>query len=82
MIHEHKIAVRKIFPGKLAKQVQSQFSQFKQTDMTAYTFEKEKSDFKSAKTDLSVFNLDGKLVLYGRDFGDRTFFWQPLPVAF
>jgi hypothetical protein len=81
MSEHHKIAERRIFPAKLGKQVRSQFSQFTRTDMSAYTFEKVRSDFKTAKTDLSVFDLDGKLVLLGRDFGDRTFFWQPLPVA-
>jgi len=81
MIREHEVAERKIFPTKLGKQVRSQFSQFTRTDMSAYTFEKTKSDFKTAKTDLSVFDLEGKLVLLGRDFGDRIFFWQPLPTA-
>lgn len=81
MIEEHSTVERKIFPAKLGKQVQSQFSHFTRTDMSAYTFEKVKSDFKSAKTDLSVFDLEGKLVLLGRDFGDRIFFWQPLPSA-
>ena len=81
MIEEHKIANRKILPTKLAKQVQSQFSLFTRTDMSAYTFETVRSGFKTAKKDLSVFDAEGKVVLLGRDFGDRTFFWQPLPVA-
>jgi hypothetical protein len=81
MMKEHKIGDRKTFPAKLGKQVRSQFSQFTRTDMSAYTFEKVKSGFKTAKTDLSVFDVEGKLVLLGRDFGDRTFFWQPLPLA-
>jgi hypothetical protein len=81
MSQEHKNAVRKSFPSKFARQVQSQFTQFTRTDMTAYTFERTKSEFKSAKTDLSVFNTDGKLVLLGREFGNRIFFWQPLPVG-
>jgi hypothetical protein len=68
---------RQTFPGKLAKQVQSQFTQFAHTDMTAFTYEHHKSDFYTAKNDLTVYNPEGKLVLYGRDFGDRTFFWQP-----
>ena len=69
--------MRQTFPVKLAKQVQSQFTQFSHTDMTAFTIEKAKSDFYGAKTDLTVYNSEGKLVLSGRDFGDRTFFWQP-----
>jgi hypothetical protein len=45
--------------------------------MTAFTFDKKKSDFYGAKNDLTIFNPEGKLVLAGRDFGDRIFFWQP-----
>jgi hypothetical protein len=81
MKEQHQTAERKIFPAKLGKQVRAQFTQFTRTDMSAYTFEKVKSDFKTAKNDLSVFDLEGALVLLGRDFGDRIFFWQPLPVA-
>ena len=77
MTQHDSTATRQTFPVKLAKQIQSQFTQFAHTDMTAFTFEKSKSDFYGAKTDLAVFNPEGKLVINGRDFGDRTFFWQP-----
>ena len=79
VIQEHEISGRKTFPAKLGKQVRSQFTHFASTDMSAYTFEIVKSHFKTAKKDLSVFDLEGKVVLLGRDFGDRIFFWQPLP---
>jgi hypothetical protein len=49
--------------------------------LSAYTIERVKSGFKTAKTDLSVLDAEGKLALLGRDFGDRTFFWLPLPLA-
>jgi hypothetical protein len=68
---------RETFPTKLAAQVKSQFSHFSRSDLTAFTYEKTKSDFYGAKTDLTIYNEDGKHVLTGRDFGDRTFFWQP-----
>lgn len=68
---------RETFPAKLAAQVQSQFSHFSRTDMSTFTVERTKSDFYGAKTDLTIYNGDGKHVLTGRDFGDRTFFWQP-----
>ena len=68
---------REAFPPKLAAQVKSQFSHFAHADMTGFTFQKVKSDFYGAKTDLTVYNSEGKHVLTGRDFGDRTFFWQP-----
>lgn len=77
MADEITTTTRSTFPVKLAKQVQSQFTHFTSTDMGAFTFEKKKSEFYGAKQDLNVYNGDGKLVLQGRDFGDRTFFWQP-----
>ena len=64
-------------PDKMAKQVQSQFTGLVTTDMTAYTLERTKSDFYGAKTDLAIYSGDGTLVLHGRDFGDRIFYWQP-----
>lgn len=72
---------RAIFPIKLARQVQMQFSAFSRTDMTEYTFEKKKSDFRDAKSDVSVFDSSGVLQLLGRDFGDRIFFWQPTVIS-
>lgn len=69
--------IRQTFPPKLAAQVRAQFAQFASTDMSGFTYEKTKSDFYSAKTDLTIYNSEGKHVLMGRDFGDRTFFWQP-----
>ena len=68
---------RETFPPKLAAQVKAQFSQFHSADMSGFTYSKTKSDFYGARTDLAIFNPDGKNVLMGRDFGDRTFFWQP-----
>ena len=68
---------RQAFPEKLARQVKSQFSGFAETDMTAFTFDRVKSDFYTAKADLTIYNSEDKIVLQGRDFGDRTFFWQP-----
>lgn len=68
---------RSAFPEKLAKQVQSQFTRFSSSDLSAFTFERKKSDFYGAKTDLTIFDSDGNHVLAGRDFGDRVFFWQP-----
>lgn len=68
---------REAFPPKLATQVKSQFSQFHNADLGEFTYERSKSDFFGAKTDLTIYNQDGKHVLTGRDFGDRTFFWQP-----
>jgi hypothetical protein len=77
MTQDTSVASRHAFPEKLAKQVQSQFTQFAHNEMTGYTVARVKSEFYGAKTDLTVFDSEGKLVLNGRDFGDRIFFWQP-----
>lgn len=65
------------FPEKLVHQVQLQFTAFTNKDMTGYTWDKTKSEFYRAKSDLRVYDSDGMLKLLGRDFGDRIFFWQP-----
>jgi hypothetical protein len=67
-IHDH-------LPGKLAKEIQYQIQGLSRKDLSAYTYDHVKSAFKDAKTDLSVYDNDGTLVLRGRGFGDRTFFW-------
>jgi hypothetical protein len=68
---------RQAFPEKLIRQVRSQFTQFAGTDMSAFTVDKAKSEFYGAKSDLTIYNGEGRHVLTGRDFGDRIFFWQP-----
>lgn len=64
-------------PARLAKEVQYQVRSLSRTDLSQYTFEHVKSYYKDAKTDFSVFDPGGKLVLLGRGFGDRNFFWTP-----
>jgi hypothetical protein len=64
-------------PTKLAKQVKEQFAAFSRVDMAAFTLQKQKSDFKGARSDLFVCDGSGQLKLLGRDFGGQIFFWQP-----
>jgi hypothetical protein len=66
---------RENLPGKLAKEIQYQIQGLSRKDLSAYTYDHVKSSFKDAKTDLSVYDNDGTMVLRGRGFGDRTFFW-------
>ena len=70
-------ATRQSLPGRLAKEVQYQIQSLSRTDLSQYTYEHTRSDYKSAKSDFSVFDPSGKLVLLGRGFGDRDFFWAP-----
>lgn len=68
---------KQALPTKIASQVKSEFPAFRQADLSDYTYDKRHSDFKDAKSDLTVYNGVGTVVLHGRDFGSRTFFWQP-----
>jgi hypothetical protein len=62
--------------GRIAKEVRYQIAGLSNTDIGADTYERSKSHYKHAKMDLSIYDTAGKLVLLGRDFGDRTFFWS------
>jgi hypothetical protein len=75
MSTEKQINNRMQMPGRMAKEVGYQILSLSRTDLGAYTYERTKSDFKDARRDLSIYDAAGKLVLLGRDFGDRTFFW-------
>ena len=68
---------RQSLPGRLAKEVQYQIGSLARTDLSQYTYEHTKSLYKSAKTDFSIYDPSGRLILSGRGFGDRDFFWTP-----
>ncbi|HEU0073321.1 MAG TPA: hypothetical protein VFS30_04850 [Dehalococcoidia bacterium] len=68
---------RQSIPGGLAKELQYQIRGLANTDLSEYTYEHSRSQFKNAKTDFSVYDPSGKLILNGRGFGDRDFFWTP-----
>jgi hypothetical protein len=63
-------------PGRLAKEVRHQILSLSRADMSKYTYEHVKSNYKDARADLSIYDPSGKLVLLGREFSDRTFFWS------
>jgi hypothetical protein len=73
---EHETVQRVQLPNRLARELRYQIHSLDRTDIASYTYEQTKSQFKDAKSDLAVYDGDGKLVLRGRDFGDRTFFWS------
>jgi hypothetical protein len=68
---------REALPNRLAKEVQHQIQSLSRVDLHSYTYEQNKSSFKDAKSDLAIYDASGTLVLRGRDFHDRTFFWTP-----
>ena len=71
-------AARQRLPDKLAKELRYQIQSLSKTDLSQYTYEHTPSDYKDAKTDYSIYNPDGKLILKGRGFGNRDFFWTPI----
>ncbi len=68
---------REHLPNGLVKEVKYQIEYLSGTDLGEYTYEHTSSEYKDAKTDYFIYNPDGKLVLQGRTFGQRTFFWTP-----
>ena len=47
----------------------------KDEDFAGYTFERRRSDYRDAKSDLVVYNAEKLPVLHGREFGNSTSFW-------
>jgi ATP-dependent Clp protease ATP-binding subunit ClpA len=69
---------RQNLPKGLAKEVQYQIRSLSKADLSQYTYEHTRSDYKSASSDYVVYDADGQLVLHGRGFGNRNFFGRPL----
>jgi hypothetical protein len=54
------------------------FSKLTSTDLSAYTFEKRKTNHPQAKSDIDIFDGSGALVIVGREFGgNQIALWLP-----
>jgi len=73
---ENQTIQRHQLPTRMAKEVRYQIQSLSRSNLESHTYEQTKSHFKDAKSDYSIFDSAGKLVLLGRDFGDRTFYWS------
>jgi hypothetical protein len=73
---ENQTIQRHQLPARMAKEVRYQIQGLSRSDLATHTYEQTKSLFKDAKNDLLIFDPAGKLILRGRDFGDRTFYWS------
>ncbi len=52
-------------------------SELAKVDMTAYRFERRHSDFRSAKSDIVIYDERGEVIVNGREFSDgRSAFWS------
>jgi len=47
----------------------------KDQDITGYSFERRRSDYRDARSDLVVYNVEKTPVLHGREFGNSISFW-------
>lgn len=72
-----QVSTRESLPGGMAKEVRYQIRSLSNKDLSGYTYEHSRSEYKTAKTDFSVYDPDGKLILNGRGFGNQNFFWTP-----
>jgi hypothetical protein len=75
-IAENNTIQRHQLPSRMAKEVRYQIQSLSRSNLESHTYEQTKSHFKDAKSDYSIFDPAGKLILLGRNFGDRTFYWS------
>lgn len=62
---------------KLIKVAKTQSAKAKRLDMAGFTYDKQKSQYKDAKADISIYDEGGTLVFLAREFGNNTIFWEP-----
>jgi hypothetical protein len=61
---------------ELTTEVRRNIVQLSRKDLTGYTYERRRSEYPQAKSDIVIYDADGKLVLNGREMnGGDTSFW-------
>ena len=65
-------------PENIVKELKYQIQSLSRADLSEYTYEHKSSDYKGANDDYSIYDPSGKLILKGRGFGRREFFWTPV----
>ena len=58
--------------------VRRHMSEHRSTDLTKYTFERRHSDYKDTKSDLVIYDANGKPVLHGREGSDGNLSIWPI----
>ena len=73
---EHEATTRQPLTSRLNRAIRAQFTEFERADLSRFTFEKKRSTYKDASSDLFIYRGDGRLACRGREFGNQLFFWQ------
>jgi hypothetical protein len=61
----------------IVKEVRRHLARFEKVDMSAYTFERRRSDYADAKSDLVIYDENGAPVVRGREFDNgHLSFWD------
>ncbi len=64
--------------ASMRKSLNLYMNQLTKADLSAYTFERRRSDYDGAKSDLVVYDASGTAVIHGREFDSgspRLTFW-------
>lgn len=60
----------------MVKSIKNHMVSLRNTDIDGYTFERRRSDYKDAQSDLVIYDDEGHIVLHGRDWGHQASFWN------
>ena len=66
---------RRTVTKSMVKSIKNHLPGLRDTDIDGYTFERRRSDYKDAQSDLVVYDNDGHPAIHGRDFGHLISFW-------
>ncbi|HLF79437.1 MAG TPA: hypothetical protein VJB57_18300 [Dehalococcoidia bacterium] len=60
----------------MVKSIKQHIGSLRETDLDAYTYERRRSDYSQAKSDLMIYDREGQAVLHGRESDGPLNFWQ------
>ena len=60
----------------MVKSIKRHMLTLKNSDLGAYSFERRRSDYAQSKSDLVIYDGEGKAVLHGRETDGPLTFWQ------
>jgi hypothetical protein len=64
---------RETLAGDLEKSVRFHFNGYKAANLGAFRVERQKSTYSGARSELVIYDADGKAVIKGREFGKGQF---------
>jgi hypothetical protein len=60
---------------QMVKSIYEHIGNLKGSDLSGYTYERKRSDYSQARSDLVIYDVDGKPVLHGRESDGPMNFW-------